>query len=167
MKDKLFLLIGLVVILGSIYLFLQKPANKHYQPNSQALEEIPTPLLPKQGERILTINGETFIVEIARTDEERNLGLSGRETLPEGRGLFFIFNIPGKYGFWMKDMNFPIDIIWIDESWRVIGVERDINPETFPKIFYPVRAIKYVLELPAGTAKEKGIDDGSIVYLDS
>ena len=67
----------------------------------------------------------------------------------------------------MKDMNFPIDIIWIDESWRVIGVERDINPETFPKIFYPVRAIKYVLELPAGTAKEKGIDDGSIVYLDS
>ena len=165
MKDKFFLLVGLVIIVGSIYLFLQKPAPKHYQPNSKALEEIPAPLLPKQGERTLTINGETFIVEIAESEEERSRGLSGRETLPEGRGLFFVFEIPGKYGFWMKDMNFGIDIIWIDESWRVVGVEREVRPETFPKIFYPVRAIKYVLELPAGTADEKRIDDDSIVYL--
>ena len=165
MKDKLFLLIGLIVILGSFYLFWNRPANKHYQPNYKATEEIPAPLLPKEGERTLTIGDGTFIVEVAETEEERSLGLSGRTTLPEGRGLFFIFEIPGKYGFWMKEMNFPIDIVWIDESWQVAGVERDVSPDSYPKIFYPVRAIKYVLELPAGTAAFKRIDVGSIVYL--
>ena len=157
MKDKFFLAVGLLIILGSFYLFWNRPANSHYQNPANSLQ--------LTADSFIRIGEQTIQIEIADTDAERNLGLSGRPSLPEGRGLFFIFDIPGKYGFWMKDMNFPIDIVWIDESWHVVAVERDVPPDSYPKIFYPVRAIKYVLELPAGTAALKRIDVGAPVYL--
>ncbi len=148
MKDRFFLFIGIIVIIGSFYLFLQKP--------------VPAPTW--RLDRQVTIGDNVIVVEIADTDEERGQGLSGREFLESGHGLLFLFDLPGKYGFWMKDMNFPIDIVWIDELWRVVSVEREVDPKTYPQIFYPPRAIKYVLELPAGTTTEKSIDEGEKVY---
>src|SRR3989344_4406691 len=117
MKDKFFLVLGIMIILGSFYLFIQKPAPEYHQF---------TPLI--------RIGDQTIAVEIADSEEERNLGLSGRESMPSGSRLLFIFNLSGKYGFWMKDMYFPIDIVWIDESWQVIGVERNLDPDTYPQV---------------------------------
>lgn len=152
MKDKSFLLVGLVIIFGSFYLFLQKPAPAHYQTNL-AVQQLST----------LEIGEKIIAVEIADTDAKRSLGLSGRPSLAEGEGMLFVFPESGNYGFWMKDMNFPIDIIWIDESWKIAGVKRLVNPDTYPEVFYPSDNIKYVLEIGAGEAQKYGIDIGQFV----
>ena len=110
--------------------------------------------------------GEKLIpVELADSPLERTQGLSGRERLEEGTGLLFIFETSGNYGFWMKDMNFPIDIIWIDENWRVVSVAREVKPETYPMVIYPDGPSKYVLELNSGEALRLGIDTGLEVSL--
>lgn len=153
LKDAFFLIIGLFIITGSFCLFLQKPASPHYQSNL----ETPT----------LKIGEAAIFVEIADSPEERMLGLSGREYLAKDHGLFFIFEEPGQHGFWMKDMSFAIDIVWIDESWHIVSLDRGVGPETFPQIFYPSEAVKYVLELPAGEIDENRIDIGQIVYFDT
>ena len=83
--------------------------------------------------------------------------------MPPDTGLIFVFDTPGKYGFWMKNMKFSIDIAWIDETLQVVGVERLINPDTYPKVFYPPGNIKYVLEIGAGEAQKYGIDIGQFI----
>ena len=108
--------------------------------------------------------GETAIqVEVANTDVKRVLGLSGKESLPFDEGLLFVFVEPGKHPFWMKDMNFPIDIIWINKHFFVVDVTEGIIPMTFPEIFEPSERIKYVLEVNAGFAAKNSIQRGTFV----
>ncbi len=159
LKEAFFLLLGVVIIVWSFYVFLQKPAPAYYQ-------EITNNRQPTTDNKILKIGEQIIEVEIADTNEERAQGLSGRETLEIGHGLLFVFETPGIYSFWMKDMKFPIDIIWIDEHWTVVGVERGVTPETFPKSFLPNSPVKYVLELPNTESFKLGIDTGSTLFLD-
>ena len=110
--------------------------------------------------------GDTSLkVDLADTYKERNLGLSGRKDLKEGEGMLFTFEEEGVYGFWMKDMNFAIDIIWIDRDGRVFGIEKDVKPETFPTIFTPLGKIKYVLEVPSLFSDTAGIEVGEILSI--
>lgn len=115
----------------------------------------------------LTIGSTTIKAEIADTDAAQEKGLSGRFSLPEGQGMLFVFDEPGAWGIWMKDMNFPIDIVFVDEAGGVVSVEKNISPDTYqqnpPKIFYPPLAVKYVLELPAGYADAHDIGPESKV----
>lgn len=152
MKNIFFLLLGAILIVGSIFAYLKQEAEE----------------MAARGVGIETVTlGSTRVeVEVAGTPETRSQGLSGRETLPEGSGMLFIFETPGKYGFWMKDMNFAIDIIWIGEDMRVVGVERQATPASYPNIFYPISAIKYALEVPAGFSDAHSIDTGVIVSFD-
>src|SRR3989344_5408813 len=108
MKDFFFLVIGLVIVFGSIFLFLKQ--------NQNDFDET----------RLIKINDPTITVEVVVTDETRRLGLSGRSTLPEGSGMFFIFDTPGLYAFWMKDMHFSIDIVWIDENFVVVDMDKNV-----------------------------------------
>ena len=155
MKDKFFLLIGILIIAWSFYAVLQRPAPAKYQKTDNSLQ--------LSVNSFIRIGDKNISVEIADTDEERTLGLSGRESLESDYGLLFVFDTPGKYGFWMHDMNFSIDIIWIDENWKVVGIERLVNPDTYPKIFYPIETIKYVLEINSGESSRLGIDTGSVL----
>lgn len=145
MKDIFFLIIGLIVIVGSVVLFLQSPRTSG------------------QKEGIIRIGENEIRVEIADNDEERSMGLSDRGALLPGYGMLFVFDTPGSYGFWMKNMKFPIDIIWIDENSRIIGIEKSVQPETYPNVFYPPSPVKYVLELPAGFADLHKINAGSMI----
>lgn len=158
MRDFILLAIGAAIIVGSFYLFLTKPAPGRYQDVPQEVQEL------WRSESVLRI-GEAFInFEVADTPDKISLGLSGRESLKAGNGLLFIMPTSAKHGFWMKNMNFPIDIIWIDEEWIVAGVEKDAQPESYPEVFTPNRSVKYILEVPAGTADEFGIDTGAKVF---
>ena len=108
--------------------------------------------------------GDTQIqVDIADTAAKREQGLSGRKSLSDSEGMLFVFDTPGKYGFWMKDMNFALDIVWLDSEKHVVGVEKDISPDSYPQVFWPNEAIKYVLELPSGFAQRHSVDTGSQV----
>lgn len=102
----------------------------------------------------VTIGGKTVKVEVAQSIKDKEKGLSGRAGLPEGSGMLFVFPKPDYYGFWMKDMNFPIDIIWIGQDYKVVDVSADVSPATFPKIFLPKEPAQFVLEVNSGWSKE-------------
>ncbi len=104
-------------------------------------------------------------VEVAQTKSSRELGLSGRVSMGNDEGILFVFDTPGKYGFWMKDMNFPLDIIWINENGLVVDIERNLTPGSYPKTFINEIDATYVLEINAGLAKEFGLFLGSKVKI--
>lgn len=105
--------------------------------------------------------------EVANTEASRELGLSGRISMRDDEGLLFVFDTPGRYGFWMKDMNFPLDIIWINQDGIVVSIERDISPESYAtkKVFMNQADASYVLEINAGLAKKFGLYLGSKVKI--
>lgn len=104
-------------------------------------------------------------VEIADEPGEQIQGLSDKISLPQNEGMLFIFPAPFVAGFWMKDMNFPIDIIWIDKSRNIIGIEKAVSPDTFPKTFSPASPVKYVLEVNAGWADKNNIKIGDALSI--
>ena len=116
-------------------------------------------------QKIIKINDREITAEVADAAETRSRGLSGRESLQEGTGMLFIFDSPAQYGFWMKDMNFAIDIVWIDEKFHVVGIDKEVSPETFPQVFYPDQPVKYVLELPTGAVDKYRIATGIVIQL--
>lgn len=105
--------------------------------------------------------GGTIHAAMAVTDAEREQGLSGQKALPKDSGVLFVFQSAGVYGFWMKDMNFPIDMVWIGADKTVSGVAPGVSPSSYPQIFYPPTPITYVLELASGEAAKMHIAPGS------
>lgn len=105
----------------------------------------------------LEVNGNNINVEIADETTELIQGLSGRQELAKNNGLFFIFSSSDYWGIWMKDMKFPIDIVWIDENGIVVDLKENVSPDSYPEVLKPVEKAKYVLELNSGVAKELGI----------
>lgn len=110
----------------------------------------------------VVIGGQTVKVMIADSEDERVKGLSGRRSLAANRGMLFIFDETGNYGIWMKDMRFPIDVIWINGN-EVVDIKADIAPETYPAVFTPQEPAQYVLEVNTGFSAEHGIEKGSSV----
>jgi len=117
-----------------------------------------------EGISYIQIGDEIINVDLADTDEKRAQGLSGRESLADGEGMLFIFPKPDVNYFWMKDMNFAIDMIWLNENKKIIHIARDVKPETFPKHFGPNEKSKYVIEVLSGFTKEHGITVGDAVF---
>ncbi len=107
-----------------------------------------------------TVNRQVIQIEVARTPEQKQQGLSGRQSLPNDGGLLFVFDEPGQQQIWMKDMNFPIDIIWIAEDYRVIDITKNLTPDTFPERFTSSEPAQYVLEVNAGYSDELNIQIG-------
>jgi uncharacterized membrane protein (UPF0127 family) len=104
-------------------------------------------------------------VEVADTQKSRELGLSGRKSMGNDEGLLFVFDTPGRYGFWMKDMKFPLDIVWINDNGIVVSIERDLDPSTYPKVFTNQSDARYVLEINQGQAEHFGMYLGSKVTI--
>lgn len=109
------------------------------------------------------VGGKTFFVELAKTETEQNRGLSLHVPLLDNQGMLFVFQKPDLYGFWMKDMLFSLDIIWIDSNLRIIHIEKSILPDTYPKTFYPESKSLYVLEISAGQSDILNIKIGDAV----
>lgn len=117
------------------------------------------------GQPVLSIGPAKVRVAIADTPAERQQGLSGRKNLGPNEGLLFIFDKPGFYPFWMKEMNFPIDIIWLDGDWRVIDIDQYVPPQSFPRLFQSREPVQYVLEVNAGFAQKNKIGFGQRAIL--
>lgn len=115
--------------------------------------------------KILKINDVLLSVNVVSTDAEREKGLSGRSNLAEDEGMLFVFDAEGYYGIWMKDMNFPIDIAWLNKDKKIVYIESNVAPETFPKGFYAERdgvslLSLYVLEVKSGFFEKAKIKIG-------
>ncbi len=109
------------------------------------------------------IGNTQLTLAVADTEPERIKGLSGQTLLPPLHGLLFVFTTSDRWGIWMKDMNFAIDILWLDEKRKIIHIEPNVPPETYPRSFTPKRPARYVLELPAGTVAETNISVGAVL----
>ena len=103
----------------------------------------------------------TLDVEVVNNQESRVRGLGGRQSLPENEGMLFVFDEPEKHCIWMKGMNFPIDIVWVDERKTVKKVMQDVKPETYPDSFCPDQDILYVLEVGAGYSARHDLKEGT------
>ncbi len=111
----------------------------------------------------VTVAGRTYEVEVAETKYFLEKGLSGHAPLKSNQGMFFVFEKADNYGFWMKDMTFTIDIIWIGPNFRVTHVEKSVSPNTYPKIFYPEAPSMYVLEIAGGQSEQINLKNGDLV----
>lgn len=137
-----------------------KPAQE-----PQATQE-PTPgsqTNQNQGPRV-AIGAVNIPVELAKTPAEVQKGLSGRLSLDQDKGMLFLFSEEGNYRFWMPDMHFPIDIIWIDDNKRIVGVSANVSNEfdpANPKFYSPPSPARYVLEVNAGFVSRTGIKIGN------
>lgn len=112
-----------------------------------------------------TFGSPAFSFETASTTAARSRGLSGRADIPANYGMLFVFETPGRYGFWMKNMLAPIDIVWLARDGTVLGVEPSVGPETYPQHFYPPEPVWFVLETRAGEAEAQGWVVGSRISL--
>jgi len=110
--------------------------------------------------KYVKIAGQDVKVDLALTPSEQTQGLSGRSGLPEDSGMLFVFDKPGKYFFWMKDMNFPIDIIWLGEDMKVIYIKKNALPESYPELYGPEADAGYVLEVGAGFSDKNNLQIG-------
>lgn len=88
-------------------------------------------------------------LEPATTASEREIGLSKYSAIKETQGMLFTYDEPGEACIWMKDMNFPIDIVWLDADKKIVKIEINVDPSTYPKTFCSNVPAKYVVELNA------------------
>lgn len=137
---------ALVFVAGVVVLYLIKPT-----PSNQTY---------------VIINDMRVSVEIADNFETRAKGLMFRDSLPENHGMIFVFETEGNYPFWMMNMKFNLDIIWIDSKGEVAHVAKDVVPCGIScSVIDPQTNAKYVLEVKAGFVDKYGIRKGSFVEI--
>ncbi len=119
----------------------------------------------EEGKTRVRVKSLDVTAEIAATDKEKKKGLSERESLPISEGMFFVYDRMAIYTFWMKDVQFPIDIIWIDEDKKIVYIAQNAQPEPDKndgelKRYRPSGESQYILEINAGLAAANGLAIG-------
>lgn len=153
---KNILAIGLVAAIAGYFVFTVAREDNLQNPVVEVSTE-ECSFQPVLATTTVLLSGEEVSAEIAQTLPDRARGLGGRPCLSKDSGMLFVFDTDGKHGFWMKDMQFPIDIIWIDAHQRVVHIESDVSPDTYPYSFTPPAPARYVLEVRAGFSDEHNL----------
>lgn len=109
------------------------------------------------------VSTTTVFLEVVSSEKDRIKGLSDRKSLDSDSGMLFQFEKPGIRGIWMKDMNFPIDIAWLDKDFKILHIESYVKPESYPEIFKPEVEALYVLEVVSGFFDRFNINLGDIL----
>lgn len=142
-------LFGLAVVLAFIF-------STTVLKNNQFFKATPT----------VSVNNQSIKVTVAESTEDKQIGLSKFSSLPKDEGMLFPFERPGRYPFWMKEMKFPIDIIYLNKN-KVVTVFENVEPpknkNENPPIYQPTEQADNVLEINAGLSKEYGIKKGTEV----
>lgn len=112
----------------------------------------------------IMVSGKKFTAEYRITESEKQHGLSGKASYPENMAMVFKFADPGERCFWMKDMKFNIDIIWLDAEGKIVAKEENVSPNTYPKSFCYSNA-QYVVEFNSGVIQKSNIHIGDLVLL--
>ena len=125
-----------------------------------------TPLLDAP---LLHIGDTVYAVDLAVTPEERTQGLSGRPSMDTNRGMLFVYETDGPRTFWMPNMHFPLDMVWIRSDCTVAGVTADVpnppldTPRDQLELYPSAGQVRFILELNAGQAAMRGIEAGDTV----
>ena len=112
------------------------------------------------------VKNHTFSIDVAKQPEDREIGLSKYNSLQKDKGMYFIFDKPDLYAFWMKNMKFPIDIIFLNSN-TVVDIKENVpaaDPNDLnPPRYIPKKPANAVLEISAGLSKEYEVKVGDIV----
>lgn len=115
----------------------------------------------------MTIGSTTVMASVADSLPERIKGLSDTPYLPDGVVKLFAFGTEGEQSIWMKDMNYPIDIIWVARDGTILYIKESVSPDTYPESFSSPKPAFYVIETNAGFTSKSGITVGDeIVIID-
>lgn len=158
---KYFIISGLLIFLIIFFIFnySTESENSILDNKSLFIEDATYP------SRSLNIKDLVIFVDVAEDNVARVKGLSGRKNLKDDQGMLFVFETLGIYKFWMKDMNFPLDIIWFDGNQKIVHIEKNVLPESYPKLFGPDEETKYVLEVVAGFSQKNDLKIGDAFRL--
>ena len=162
MRLRLVLIVLVLIISAGIGGYLWYQSRHSLQAETANTSNASLPLFE------VTINGTAFTAESATTIDEQSRGLSFRKSLPVGHGMLFTINPPEQSIFWMKDMLFNLDMVWI-RGGKVIGVTADIPapaagtaPTDLPNYQAP-GVVNYVLEINAGAASTFKVGDSVVI----
>jgi uncharacterized membrane protein (UPF0127 family) len=111
----------------------------------------------------LTLGNQAITLDQAASELAKHRGLGGRDSMPQNRGMLFSFTEADTYCFWMKNMRFPLDIIWVNSHNEVVSIEHNVSPDTYPETFCPSEPAQYVIELNAGQAQLHDIKVGALL----
>ncbi len=149
----------ILIIVGSIYFTFNQSGFSLPLNGSTSMQE-----------KRIEIDGTSLNVKIADTQAERTQGLSGLDSLPQDEGMLFVFSSPSQYRFWMKDMKFSIDMIFIRQG-KVVDILSNI-PQPLPgqtdqelPIYEPVVPVDSVLEVNAGFIAAHNVKVGDKIDL--
>ncbi|MDF0682058.1 MAG: DUF192 domain-containing protein [Candidatus Nitrosocosmicus sp.] len=115
---------------------------------------------------LVSLGGVNVTASLSTTPDSQSKGLSIKDSLNENEGMLFIFDSPQKYSFWMKDMKFPIDIIWINSTGNIVHIEKNLSPcyLLLPCPSYaPNNDSLYVLEVASNFTNKFGVSVGDSV----
>jgi uncharacterized membrane protein (UPF0127 family) len=149
------LLLFILLLLAAILIFKladDRPVSK--------ISRSGRPYFENQRSVSAELSGAALNLELATTSAALTKGLSGRLALPPAGGMLFIFSSSDFYGIWMKEMNFSIDIVWLDENFVVADLLPAASPDSYPQIFYPRAKSRFVIELPANFSAKNHIKIG-------
>ncbi len=125
-----------------------------------ALFLIASLLLVRASTRSLKVGSHAYHLQVAQTEAAQEKGLGDRDSLQKIKACYLSLADQATRCFWMKDMRFPLDIIWLDSTKTVVHIQPDVVPSTYPETFCPSELAQYVIELNAGQAKRAGITAG-------
>ncbi|OGK57371.1 hypothetical protein A3J15_01370 [Candidatus Roizmanbacteria bacterium RIFCSPLOWO2_02_FULL_38_10] len=115
--------------------------------------------------RKVSIGSHKYYLYIADSDIKRSQGLSNTKRLNTNEGMLFVFKTADKYGFWMKDMKYALDFIFL-RNYHVIDIINNVTPQSFPKVYKPRFASDQVIELNAGQTSLNKIKIGDFISFD-
>ena len=122
----------------------------------------------QQDQSLLRIGGQRFHTTVMRTDQQLEEGLSDTDSLPTDEAMVFVFKADGKWPMWMKDMSYPIDILWLNSGKQVVHIVKNAQPSSYPKTeFIPDSPSRYVIEIASGMVDGTGVKIGDPVGLPS
>lgn len=155
-SKKIWLVLVVVIVAAIAAIVLSKP---EFSSQSGCSADN---LYPSQvGVQLSADSKKLFNLEYAKTTSQQDEGLSLRQCLPDNGGLLFLFPTDDRFGIWMKQMKFPIDVVWLDADKKIVTIEKNMQPSSYPKVYYPTENARYVLELNKGAVDSLGVHTGS------
>jgi len=167
MKKDLAVIAGLVLVIVFFIIFGRGFST------GQFLTQTATDSAQTQNKESAQVTIKDLVVQAKIADEpkEREAGLADYSSLPLGEGMLFVFDKSASYIFWMKDVEFAIDIIWIDETKKIVDIAPNVPPEPNKNEkeltrYKPKGDAKYVLEINAGLSALHNLQVGDQVLFE-
>jgi uncharacterized protein len=108
-------------------------------------------------------SGTVLSTEVMVEDNDRQMGLMFRPALAKDHAMLFVFDVADFHGIWMKNCKFPIDIVWLDESRKVVHLAESVPPcrkDPCP-VYQPMQRAAFVVEMNAAQAKQEKVVKGA------